>query len=81
MLRGGASRAKGSNFPKIWDGLGCMLAPFFALGRFLAASSRSCCVFCRSWPVFVRLTAPRTRFLEGLGRVRAWFSRSQGRIF
>ena len=80
MLRGGPAEPKdqtflksGSNFPKIWDGLGCMLAPFFALGRFLAASCRSCCVVCRSCPVFVRLAAHRTRFLEGFGRVRAWF--------
>ena len=88
MLRGGPAEPKdqtflksGTNFPKIWDGLGCMLAPFFALGRFLAASCRSCCVFCWSWPVFVRLPAPRTRFFEGFGRVRAWFLRSQGLIF
>ena len=76
MLRGGASRARDQtfkSFPKTWDGLGCMLAPFFALGCFLAASCRSCCVFCRSWPVFVRLAAHRTRFLEGFGKVRAWF--------
>ena len=76
MLRGGPAEEKDQTFPKFPkrpDGLGCMLAPFFALGRFLAASCRSCCVFCRSWPVFVRLAAPRTRFLEGFGRVRAWF--------
>ena len=61
------------DFPKRPDGLGCMLAPFFALGCFLAASCRSCCVVCRSCPVFVRLAAHRTRFLEGFGKVRAWF--------
>ena len=51
-----------------------MLAPFFALGRFLAAFCASCCVCCRSWSVFMRLGAHRTRFwrvwdsiLEGLG--------------
>ena len=42
-----------------------MLAPFFALGRFLAAFYRSCCVCCRFWSVFLRLGGLGARFSRG----------------
>ena len=58
-----------------------MLAPFFALGPFLAAFCRSCCVCCRSWPVLARLGALRVRFREGLGRLGHGFGGPERSFF
>ena len=66
---GGGSRAKGSKILKLGY---AMLAPFFALGRFLGAFCASCCVCCRFWLVFMRLGALLLdfgKFRKGPGRV------------
>ena len=67
-LREGPPGPKDQSSSKSGTALGAMLAPFFALGRFLAAFCVSCCVCCRSWSVFVRLGALRARFWRGQGR-------------
>ena len=50
-----------------------MLAPFFALERFLGSLCASCCVGCRAWPIFVRLGALQARFWKGSGLVLEGF--------
>ena len=79
-IGGGVRRlgeAKIFNFPR---SLGAMMAPFFDLGCFLSAFCVSCCVCCRTWPVFERLEALRRRFRSlrgGFWRV----SRGRGVVF
>ena len=80
-FRGGPARPKDQSPSKSGTALGAMLAPFFALGPFLAAFCRSCCVCCHSWSVFVRLGTLRVRFREGLGRLGHGFGGPERSFF
>ena len=75
--RGGPGNQTSSIPPLFGPFIGTMLAPFFALGRFLGAFCTSCCVCARSWSVFVPLKALRARS----GAHRARFSRGFGRFW
>ena len=72
LYRGGPARPKDQRSQNLSFHVGPMLAPFFALGRFLGAFCASCCVCCRFWLVFMRLGALLLdfgKFRKGPGRV------------
>ena len=72
LYRGGPARPKDQRSSQTASHVGPMLAPFFALGRFLGAFCASCCVCCRFWLVFMRLGALLLdfgKFRKGPGRV------------